>query len=143
MGKHLGLEIWSVGAVLTFGLIAGVAWPCLVGVLLCYKLASSLFTFLHLSQYSFHFFFFFSSFMAPKWGAGRGRVRRSRGGRTPCSGRGGRRGAPPSSSSSGEGFWRHDFLLRVRGQSATRVLLPPAFSAIVADLGLDGLLLHL
>ena len=34
-------------------------------------------------------------------------------------------------------------MLHVRGQSATRVLLPPAFSAIVADLGLDGLLLHL
>ena len=83
--------------------------------------------------------------MAPKRGAGRGRARRSRGGRTPRSGRGGQHGAPPqpSSSSSGEGFWRHDFLLRVRGQSATRVLLPPAFSAIVADLGLDGLLLHL
>src|ERR1043165_1583961 len=128
MGKHLGLEIWSVGAVLTFGLIAGVAWPCLVGVLLCYKLASSLFTFLHLSRRSFCFFFF-SPFIAPKRGAGRGRVRRSRGGRTPRSGRGGRHGAsPPPSSSSGEGFWRHDFLLRIRGQSATRIL-PPAFSA--------------
>ena len=82
--------------------------------------------------------------MAPKRGAGCGRVRRSRGGRTLRFGRGGRHGASlPPSSSSGEGFWRYDFLLRVRGQSATRVLLPPAFSAIVADLGLDGLLLHL
>ena len=80
--------------------------------------------------------------MAPKRGAGRGRVRRSRGGRTPRSGRGGRHGAPLPSSSSAEGFWRHDFLLRVRGRSATRVLLPSSFSAIVADLGLDGLLLH-
>ena len=83
--------------------------------------------------------------MAPKQGAGRGRARRSRGGRTPRSRCGGRHGAPPqpSSSSSGEGFWRHDFFLRVHGQNATRVLLPPAFSAIVADLSLDGLLLHL
>ena len=33
--------------------------------------------------------------MAPKRGVGRGRVRRGRGGRTPCSGRGGRHGASP------------------------------------------------
>src|SRR3954471_21623484 len=83
--------------------------------------------------------------MAPKRGAGRCRARRSRGGRTPRSGRGGRHGAPPvpSSSSLGEGFWRYDFFLCVRGQNATRVLLSPAFSAIVVELGLDGLLLHL
>ena len=83
--------------------------------------------------------------MAPKRGAGRGRVRRGRGGRTPRAGRGGGRSMPllPSSSSSTEGFWRHDFLLRVRGRNATRVLLPSSFSVIVADLGLDGLLLHL
>src|SRR4051812_38120190 len=93
------------------------------------------------SPYSFSFVFS----MAPKRGAGRGRVCRSRGGRTPRSGRGGRRGTPPPppSSSCTEGFWRHDFLLRVRGRSATRVLRPSSFSAIVADLGLDGLLLHL
>jgi len=49
----------------------------------------------------------------------------------------------PSSSSLEEGFWRYDFFLRVRGEKATRVLLPSAFSAIVAEHGLDGLLLHL
>src|SRR4051812_779661 len=49
----------------------------------------------------------------------------------------------PSFSSVEEGFWRYDFLLRVRGRSATRVLLPSAFSAIVFERGLDGLLLHL
>src|ERR1041384_3023286 len=83
--------------------------------------------------------------MASKRGAGRGRARRSRGDRTPRSGRGGRHGAPPmpSSSSLEEGFWRYDFFLCVRGQNATRVLLPSAFSAIVAERGLDGLLLHL
>src|SRR3954464_1385705 len=81
--------------------------------------------------------------MAPKRGSGRGRVRRGRGGRAPRSGRSGRHGTPlPPSSSVAEGFWRHDFLLRVRGLNATRVLLPPSFSAVVADLGLDGLLLH-
>src|SRR4051812_21032343 len=76
---------------------------------------------------------------------GRGRVRRGRGGRTPCSSRGGRRGAAPapSSSSSEEGFWRYDFLLRVRGRSATRILLPPAFSSIIVERGLDCLLLRL
>ena len=83
--------------------------------------------------------------MGPKRGAGRGRVRRGRGGRTPRSCRGGRHGvAPmPSSSSSGEGFWRYDFLWRVRGQSATRILLPSAFSSIISERGLDGLLLRL
>src|SRR4051812_31929645 len=83
--------------------------------------------------------------MAPKRGVGRGRVRRARGGRTPRSCRGGRHGAVPMPSSSPlrEGFWHYDILLRVRGQSATRVLLPPAFSAIVSERGLDGLLLHL
>src|SRR3954468_17201922 len=83
--------------------------------------------------------------MAPKRGAGRGRVRRSRGGRTPRSGRGGRHGVSPMPSSSPlvEGFWRYEFFLRVRGQKATRVLLPSAFSAIVAEHGLDGLLLRL
>src|SRR4051812_15241425 len=62
-----------------------------------------------------------------------------------CSSHGGHRGAAPApaSSSSEEGFWRYDFLLRVRGQSATRILLPPAFSSIVYERGLDGLLLRL
>src|ERR1044072_8367092 len=83
--------------------------------------------------------------MAPKRGVGRGRVRRGRGGRTPRSCRGVRHGAVPMPSSSPleEGFWRYDFLLRVRGQSATHVLLPSAFSAIVSERGLDGFLLHL
>ena len=76
---------------------------------------------------------------------GRGRVCHGRGGRTPRSSRGGRRGAAsmPSSSSSEEGFWRYDFLLRIRGQSAARILLPPAFAAIVSERSLDGLLLRL
>ena len=83
--------------------------------------------------------------MAPKRGAGRGRVHRGRGGRTPHSSRGDRRSAAPmpTSSSLEEGFWRYEFFLRVRGQNATRALLPSAFSAIVAERGLDGLLLHL
>src|ERR1041385_7097047 len=83
--------------------------------------------------------------MVPRRGVGRGRVRCSRGGRTPRSCRGGRHGtAPvPSSSPLEEGFWRYDFILRVRGQSANRILLPSAFSAIVSEHGLDGLLLHL
>ena len=83
--------------------------------------------------------------MGPKRGAGRGRVRRGRGGRTPRSSRGGRHGAAPapSSSSSEEGFWRYDFLLRVRGQSATRILRPSAFSSFISERGLDGLLLRL
>ena len=83
--------------------------------------------------------------MVPRRGVGRGRVRRSRGGRTPRSCRGGRHGtAPvPSSSPLDEGFWRYDFILRVRGQSANRILLPSTFSAIVSKRGLDGLLLHL
>ena len=73
--------------------------------------------------------------MAPKRGSGRGRVRR---------GHGGRHGAAPVPSSSlGEGFWRYDFLLRVRGRNAARILLPLAFSSIVSELGLDGLLLRL
>src|ERR1041384_2885159 len=33
--------------------------------------------------------------------------------------------------------------MRVRGRSATRILLPPVFSSIVSELGLDGLLLRL
>ena len=49
----------------------------------------------------------------------------------------------PSSSPLEEGFWRYDFFLRVRGRNATRVLLPSSFSAIVAEHGLDGLLLRL
>src|ERR1041385_9149181 len=49
----------------------------------------------------------------------------------------------PSSSPLEEGFWRYDFILRVRGQSANRILLPSAFSAIFSERGLDGLLLHL
>src|SRR4051812_16407608 len=83
--------------------------------------------------------------MAPKRGVGCGRARRGRGGRIPRSCRGGRHGtAPvPSSSPLEEGFWRYDFLLRVRGQVANRVLLPSAFSAIVSERGLDGLFLHL
>ena len=78
--------------------------------------------------------------MDPKLGFGRGR-----GGRTPRSGRGGRHGVSPMPSSSPleEGFWRYDFFLRVRGQNATRVLLPSSFSTIVVECGLDGLLLHL
>ena len=76
---------------------------------------------------------------------GRGRVRRGRGSRTPRSSRGGRRGASstPSSSSSEEGFWRYDFLLRVHGRNAARILLPPTFSALVSERSLDGLLLRL
>src|ERR1041384_1385636 len=83
--------------------------------------------------------------MAPKRGVGRGGIRRGRGGRTPRSCRGGLHGAVPMPSSSPleEGFWRYDFLLRVRGQSATHALLPSAFFVIVSERGLDGLLLHL
>src|SRR3954466_14146394 len=86
--------------------------------------------------------------MGPKRGAGmtgRGRVRRGRGGRTPRSSRGGRRGAAliPSSSSSDEGFWHYEFLLRVRGRNAARILLASAFSALVSERSLDGLLLRL
>ena len=83
--------------------------------------------------------------MAPRRGFGRGRVRRGHGGRTPRSCRGGLHGAAPMPSSSPleEGFWRYDFLLCIHSQSATRVLLPYAFSAIVVEHGLDGLLLHL
>src|ERR1041385_1642967 len=82
--------------------------------------------------------------MGPRQGAGmtgRGRVHRGRGGRTPRSSR----GAPstPSFSSPEEGFWRYDFLLCVRGRNAARILLPPAFSALVSERGLDGLLLRL
>src|ERR1041385_2839773 len=82
--------------------------------------------------------------MGPRQGAGmtgRGRVHRGRGGRTPRSSR----GAPstPSFSSPEEGFWRYDFLLCVRGRSAAHILLPPAFSALVSERGLDGLLLLL
>ena len=76
---------------------------------------------------------------------GRGRARRGRNSRTPRSSRGGRRGASsaPSSSSLEEGFWRYDFLLRVRGRSAARILLPPAFAAIISELSLSDLLLRL
>ena len=83
--------------------------------------------------------------MSPKRGVGHGRVRRGHGGRTPRSCRGGRQGSVPMTSSSPleEGFWRYDFLLRVRGQSANRVLLPTTFPPIVSERGLDGLLLHL
>src|SRR3954464_1334224 len=83
--------------------------------------------------------------MVPRRGVGRGRGRRGRGGRTPRSCHGGRHGAVPVPSSSPleDGFWRYDFILCVRGQSANRVLLPSAFSAIVSERGLDGLLLHL
>src|SRR3954463_9427740 len=83
--------------------------------------------------------------MVPRRGVGRGRGRRGRGGRTPRSCRGGRHGAVPVHSSSPleEGFWRYDFTLRIRGQSVNRILLPSAFSAIVSERGLDGLLLHL
>src|SRR3954469_2170637 len=83
--------------------------------------------------------------MVPRRGAGRGRVRHGHGGRAPRSCRGGRHGTSPVPSSSPleEGFWRYDFLLPVRGQSANRVLLLSAFSAIVSERGLDGLLLHL
>src|ERR1041385_5393268 len=86
--------------------------------------------------------------MGPKRGAGmtgRGRVRHCRGSRTPRSSRGGHRGASstPSSSSSEEGFWRYDFLLLIRGWNAARILLPPAFSALVPERSLDGLLLRL
>ena len=83
--------------------------------------------------------------MAPKRGVGRGRVRCGRGGRTRRSSRGGGHGMVPGLSFSPleEGFWRYDFLLRVRGLRATRVLLLSAFSAIVSERGLDGLLLHL
>ena len=86
--------------------------------------------------------------MGPKRGAGmigRGRVRRGRGSRTPRSSRDGRRRTllAPSSSSSKEGFWRYDFLLRVDRRNAAHILLPPAFAAIVSERSLDGLLLRL
>src|SRR4051812_10606112 len=86
--------------------------------------------------------------MGPKRGAGnieRGCVRRGRGGHAPRSSRGGRRGAvpTPSSSSSEEGFWRYDFLLRVHGRNASRILLPPSFATLVSERSLDGLLLRL
>src|SRR4051812_42909812 len=83
--------------------------------------------------------------MDPKRGVGRGRVRRSHGGRAPRSYHGVHHNVAPmhSSSSVEEGFWRYDFLLHVRGQNTTRVLLPSAFSTIVSERGLDGLLLHL
>ena len=86
--------------------------------------------------------------MGPKRGAGMtgcGLVRRGRDSRTPRSSRGGRRGASsaPSSSSLEEGFWCYNFLLRVRGRSAARILLPPAFATIVSERRLDGLLLRL
>ena len=76
---------------------------------------------------------------------GRGRVRHGRGGHTPRSSRSGRHGAAsaPSSSSSEEGFWRYDFLLRVCGRNTARILLPPAFAAIVSERSLSGLLLRL
>ena len=81
--------------------------------------------------------------MGPKRGAGmtgRARFRHGRGSHTPRSSRGGRCGvsAAPSSSSEEEGFWRYDFLLRVRGRNAARILLPPAFAAIVSERSLDG-----
>src|SRR4051812_11476687 len=83
--------------------------------------------------------------MGPKRSAGRGRVRHGRGGRAPRSSRGGRHSATlaVASSSSEEGFWQYDFLLRVRGQGATRILLPPAFSSVASKRGLDGLFLRL
>ena len=74
----------------------------------------------------------------------RGRVRRGRGGRTLRSSRGGRRGvAPTPSSSSEEGFWRYDFLLRVSDRNAARILLPPSFVVLVSERSLDGLQLRL
>src|SRR3954463_2721329 len=79
--------------------------------------------FVLLSSIYLHFPYCLPSFlsMAPKRGAGRGRVRRGRGGRTPRSGRGGRHGVSPvlPSSSLEDGFWRYNFFLRVRGQGAT------------------------
>src|SRR3954464_10524843 len=76
---------------------------------------------------------------------GRGRGRRGRGGRTPCSSRGGRRGttSAPSSSSVEEGFWRYDFLLRVLSRTATRIPLPFSFASIVSELNFRGLWLRL
>src|SRR4051812_3711947 len=80
--------------------------------------------------------------MGPKRGAGM--TGRGRSSRTPRSSRGGHRGASSMrSSSSEEGFWRYDFLLRVRGRDAARILLPSAFDAIVSERNLDGLLLLL
>src|ERR1041385_7879988 len=86
--------------------------------------------------------------MAPKRGGGlasRGRGRRGRGGCTPHSSRGGRRGATttPSSSSVEEGVWRYDFLLRVLSQTATRIPLLFSFASIVSELNLRGLWLHI
>src|ERR1041385_2385268 len=80
--------------------------------------------------------------MAPKRGrgvAGRGRGRRGRGGRMPRSSRGGRHCAtlvPSSSSSMEEGFWRHDFLLRVFNRNAARIHLPLSFASISSELNL-------
>src|SRR3954468_19413019 len=64
---------------------------------------------------------------------------------TPRSSPSGRRGASSAASSSEEeeGFWRYNFLLRVCGRNAARILLPPAFVVIVSEHGLDGLLLRL
>src|SRR3954464_11530346 len=75
---------------------------------------------------------------------GRGRGRRGRGGRTPHSSHGGRRGttSAPSSSSVEEGFWRYDFVLRIRGRTSSRIPLPSSFASIVSDLNLGGLLLR-
>src|ERR1041385_4301355 len=87
--------------------------------------------------------------MAPKRGGGvtgRGRGRRGRGGRTPRSSRGGCHGAasvPSSSSSMGEGFWHHDFLLRVLSRTAARIPLPFSFASIASELNLRGLWLRL
>src|SRR4051812_43570938 len=86
--------------------------------------------------------------MGLKRGSGttiRSQVRRGRVGRTPRSSRGGRRGAvsTPSSSSSEEGFWRYDFLLRICGRSTACILLPPSFFALVSERSMDGLLLRL
>ena len=76
--------------------------------------------------------------MAPKRGGGVASRGRGRGGRTPRSSRGGRRGASsaPSSSSVEEGFWRYDFLLRVLVRTAARIPLPFSFASMISELNL-------
>src|ERR1041385_5223284 len=87
--------------------------------------------------------------MAPKRGrgvAGRSRGRRGRGGRTPRSSRGGRHGATlvlSSSSSTEEGFWSYDFLLRVLNRDVAQIPLPFSSASIASERKLEGFWLRL